>query len=71
MILDIILDIINRRVIFPLKKVKLTEFRRDLGQIPLEHSQFYCESSRKISGMETPFAGLGIYRPASMFPRQK
>jgi len=37
----------------------------------LEHSQFYRESSRKISSMENPFAGLGVYRPASMFPRQK
>ena len=71
MILDIILDIINRRVIFQMKHVNLTELRHVLLQNPLEHSQFYREPDRKISGMETPFAGLGIYRPVSMFLRQK
>jgi hypothetical protein len=70
MILDIILDIINRRVMFQMKQVNLTELQA-----------FWCNSFGAQPVLPRiqpenfqdgdPFAGLGIYRPTSMFPRQK
>ena len=48
MILDIILDIINRRVIFPLKQVNLTELRRDLGQILWSTASFIANRAGKF-----------------------
>ena len=47
MILDIILDIINRRVILPLKQVNLTEPRRDLVQILWSTASFTANPAVK------------------------
>jgi hypothetical protein len=43
MILDIILDIIHGRGIFPVKQVNPDRAPTRSGSSPLEHSQFYCK----------------------------
>ena len=52
MILDIILDIINRRVIFPVKQVNLTELQRVLVQILWSAASFTANLAGKFPARE-------------------
>ena len=70
MILDIILDIINRRVMFRLKQVNLTELRRDLVQILWSTASFTANPAGKFPAWRPRSLGLEFTAQVQCFPAE-
>src|SRR5271166_2057180 len=71
MILDIILDKINRRVILPLKQVNLTELRRDLVQILWSTASFTANPAGKFPAWRPRSLGLEFTAQVQCFPGRR
>ena len=68
MILDIILDIINRRVIFPVKQVNLTELQAFWWQLLRSTASFTANPAGKFPAWRTRSLGLEFTAQLQCFP---